>query len=208
MNYEVQKSKLKRKKLFLKMMNLHNFYKLDYSDYYVYLYCYIDNVSDNMAFILQVFHVQLGSLLRTSNRTLYLIHRSRFSNSINHDRMQKISYNRNFLLFLQSRLNPHPPDDFNKKYFICIYFKIGRSTKRFLFFRIYFFYFFFSYTRMFPACCFHQRTSMARGLVNGVHFLFFLECVYFILLYPLLIFDILLLLLLFVCVCWSGFGLC
>ena len=40
-----------------------------------------------------------------------------------------------------------------------------RSTKRFLFFRIYLFC---SYIRVFPVCCFHWRTYMAQGLVNGV----------------------------------------
>ena len=67
---------------------------------------------------------------------------------------------------------------------------------------------------MFPACCFHKRTYIAQGLVMGYsmrlelthvcilnyfqlvmylnrgHSLFFLECVYFSLLYPSLIFDI------------------
>ena len=52
---------------------------------------------------------------------------------------------------------------------IKIYFKIGRSTKRFVFF--WFIYFDLSYllhTYMFPACCFRQRTYIAQGLVNGV----------------------------------------
>ena len=46
------------------------------------------------------------------------------------------------------------------------YFKMSRSTKRFVFFfRIYLFISFL-YTCMFPACCFHQRTYMAEGIVN------------------------------------------
>ena len=70
------------------------------------------------------------------------------------------------------------------------------------------------YIHIFPACCFHQRTYVTQGLVNGVlnetrpHSCFqykwplvgqaclyrgccpsFLECVHFGLLYPSLIFD-------------------
>ena len=52
---------------------------------------------------------------------------------------------------------------------IKIYFEIGRSTKRFVFFEfIYFVFTYMLYICMFPACCFHQRTYMAQGLVNGV----------------------------------------
>ena len=42
---------------------------------------------------------------------------------------------------------------------------MSRSMKRFVFFRIYLFILFL-YTHMFPACCFHQRTYMAQGVVN------------------------------------------
>ena len=44
---------------------------------------------------------------------------------------------------------------------------MSRSTKRFIFFRIYLFILFL-HTCMFPACWFHQRTYMAQDLVNGV----------------------------------------
>ena len=82
---------------------------------------------------------------------------------------------------------------------------------------LYLFYFVLTYVLyicMFPACCFPQRTYVTQGLVNGVlietwthscfqfrwpsvgqaalyrgHSLSFLECVYFGLLYPSLIFD-------------------
>ena len=54
-----------------------------------------------------------------------------------------------------------------------IYFKIGRSTKRFVFSKfIYLFiclvFTYMLYMCMFPACCFRQRTYMAQGLVNRV----------------------------------------
>ena len=48
-----------------------------------------------------------------------------------------------------------------------LFFLIGRSTKRFVFFRIYLFILFL-HTCMFPACCFRQRTYMAQGLINEV----------------------------------------
>ena len=44
---------------------------------------------------------------------------------------------------------------------------MNRSMKRFVFFRIYLFILFL-HTCMFKASCFHQRTYMAQGLVNGV----------------------------------------
>ena len=44
---------------------------------------------------------------------------------------------------------------------------MSRSMKRFEFFRIYLFILFLLIC-MFPACCFHQRTYMAQGIVNGV----------------------------------------
>ena len=44
---------------------------------------------------------------------------------------------------------------------------MSRSTKRFVFFKIYSFILFL-HTCMFPACCFRQRTYMAQGLVNRV----------------------------------------
>ena len=106
---------------------------------------------------------------------------------------------------------------------IRIYFKIRSSTKRFVFFEfIYFVLTNVLYICMFPACCFHQRTYVAQGLVNGVlnetwtHSCFqykwplvgqaglyrgrcssFPECVYFGLLNPSLIFDMFIV----VCVC-------
>ena len=53
------------------------------------------------------------------------------------------------------------------------YFKIARSTKRFVFFKfihlfICFVLTYVLYMCMFPAYCFHQRTYMAQGPVNGV----------------------------------------
>ena len=97
------------------------------------------------------------------------------------------------------------------------------STKRFVFFKfIYFVLTYVLYICMFPARCFRQRTYVAQGLVNGVlheawiHSCFqykwplvgqagfywsrcpsFLECVYFGLLHPSLIFDMFIV----VCVC-------
>ena len=43
---------------------------------------------------------------------------------------------------------------------------MSRFTKRFVFFKSYLFISFL-HTRMFPACCFPQRTYMAQDLVNG-----------------------------------------
>ena len=52
---------------------------------------------------------------------------------------------------------------------IKIYIKIGRSTKRLVYFEfIYFVLTYVLYVCMFPACCFRQRTYVAQGLVNGV----------------------------------------
>ena len=52
---------------------------------------------------------------------------------------------------------------------IKIYFKIGRSSKRFVSFEfIYFVLVYMLYMRMFLACCFRQRAYVAQGLVNGV----------------------------------------
>ena len=48
-----------------------------------------------------------------------------------------------------------------------IYFKMIRSTKRFVFFRIYLFILFL-HICMFPARCVRQRTCMAQSLVNWV----------------------------------------
>ena len=50
-----------------------------------------------------------------------------------------------------------------------IYFKIGRSMKRFVFFEfIHFELTNVLYMCMFPACCFRQRTYVAQSLLNGV----------------------------------------
>ena len=99
---------------------------------------------------------------------------------------------------------------------IRIYFKIGRSTKRFVFLElIYFVLTYVLYTCMFPAGSFCQRTCVAQGLLiwvptetwNQSCFQYewplvcliglfrgrcssFLEYVYFGLLYPSLVFDI------------------
>ena len=52
---------------------------------------------------------------------------------------------------------------------IRVYFKIRRSTMRFVFFKfVYFVLTYVLYICMFPACCFRQRTNVARGLFNGV----------------------------------------
>ena len=52
---------------------------------------------------------------------------------------------------------------------IKMYSRIGRSMKRFVFFKfIYFVLTYVLYMYMFPASCFHQRTYVAQGLVNGV----------------------------------------
>ena len=48
---------------------------------------------------------------------------------------------------------------------------MNRSTKRFIFFKIYLFIYSiisFLHTCMFPAYCFRQRAYMAQGLVNVV----------------------------------------
>ena len=96
---------------------------------------------------------------------------------------------------------------------------------------IFWIYLFCSYTRviymsMFPACCFRQRTCVAQSLLNGVlnetwthscfqykwilsgqicfykgFCAFFLECVYFGLLYLSLIFDMFIVVCVCVCVC-------
>ena len=44
--------------------------------------------------------------------------------------------------------------------------KLTRYTKRFVIFKDYLFLFL--HVRMFPACCFRQRTYVAKGYVNGV----------------------------------------
>ena len=47
-----------------------NFYRLEYSKFWRHLHCYTYNVSADMSFgLLQVFHVELESLRRTSART-------------------------------------------------------------------------------------------------------------------------------------------
>ena len=52
---------------------------------------------------------------------------------------------------------------------IRIYFKIRRSMRRFVFFEfIYFVLTYVLYICLFLACCFHQRTYVAQGLVNTV----------------------------------------
>ena len=49
------------------------FYHIEYSNYVIFIY-YTAYVSVDMSFdLLQVFHVELGNLHRTSNRNLYLI---------------------------------------------------------------------------------------------------------------------------------------
>ena len=105
-------------------------------------------------------------------------------------------------------------------------FKIEMSTKRFLLFNlsISFLHTCYIYTCMFPACCFHERTCVAQGILNGVlnetwthscfqykwilsgwtcfykgFCAFFLECIYFGLLYPSLMFDMFIVV--SVCVC-------
>ena len=45
------------------------------------------------------------------------------------------------------------------------YFKMNRSTKRFVFFKELFILFL--HMSMFPACCFHQRTYVAQEYVTG-----------------------------------------
>ena len=108
---------------------------------------------------------------------------------------------------------------------VCIYFKMSRSMKRFVFFRIYIFILFL-HTCMFPTWYFLQKTCMAQGLVNGysmrlelirvcslngfqlvfVLFMkvapfFFLECVSLSLLYPSFTFYIWYSVCVCVCVC-------
>ena len=60
---------------------LDDFYHTGFSDYYLHFYCYIHNVSaDVSSRLLQVFLVELRSLLWTSNHIFYLIHGIRASN--------------------------------------------------------------------------------------------------------------------------------
>ena len=108
-----------------------------------------------------------------------------------------------------------------------IYFRIGRSTKRFVFFEfIYFVLTYMLYVCMFPVCCFRQRTCVAQGLFNVVlnetwthscfqykwlllgqtdlyrgHCSSFQECVYFGLLYQSLILNMFMCVCVCVCVC-------
>ena len=52
-------------------MNTENFHHLFYSDNCLNLYCYIHIVSTNISFgLFQVFHVELGSIDDTLNRSL------------------------------------------------------------------------------------------------------------------------------------------
>ena len=56
-------------------MKLDDFYHSGFWDYCLHLYCYIHNVlTDVSSGLLQMFLVKLGSLHRTSNHILYLIH--------------------------------------------------------------------------------------------------------------------------------------
>ena len=49
-------------------MNLNNFYYFVYSDYYLHLYCYIQDISALASFgFLQVFYIEFGSLNGTSS---------------------------------------------------------------------------------------------------------------------------------------------
>ena len=113
------------------------------------------------------------------------------------------------------------------------YFKIGRSTKRFVFIYLFiylFILFLHSYIRVVASVREHiwlkallmghsvrlELTCVSTlihfqlviGLYRG-HPLFFLDCVYLSLLYPSLIFDVFLSLCVCVCVCvcWSGFSI-
>ena len=64
-----------------------------------------------------------------------------------------------------SRINIFKDGCCRSKERIRMYFKIGRSTKRFVFFEfIYFVLTYVLYICMFPACCFRQRTCVAQML--------------------------------------------
>ena len=64
-------------------------------------YCYNHNVSADMSFdLLHAFHVELSSLLRTWNWTLYLIHGVDCFISLNHDWAQVLNYNKYFFVIL------------------------------------------------------------------------------------------------------------
>ena len=66
-----------------------NFYHLKYADYCLHIYYYTLNISGDTPFgFFQVYYIKLGSLHRTSNWTLYLIHGADDSNFINHNQVQ------------------------------------------------------------------------------------------------------------------------
>ena len=86
----LRKSLLQVHGVYKKIMDFHH---SDNSDYCFHLHCYTYNVSADMSFdFLQVFHVKLRSLLRTSNWTVYLIQGEDCSNSVNNDRIQVLNY--------------------------------------------------------------------------------------------------------------------
>ena len=86
---------------------LNDFYHLEYLDYCFHLHCYTLSVLANVSFGLhQVFYVELRSLYRTLNWTLYLIQRVDCSHSIKHDWVQVLSYCRYPLLFTVVETEP------------------------------------------------------------------------------------------------------
>ena len=73
-------------------MKFDHFHHFDsYLDYCLYLCCYIHNVLVDVSFdLLNIFHLEFGSLCKTLKQTLYLIDTDKdCSNSINLDRRYK-----------------------------------------------------------------------------------------------------------------------
>ena len=79
-----------------------NCYCLEYSDNWLHLYCYNHNVSADTSFgLLRVFHVELGG--PTQNLELNPLFEPQgvnCSNSVDHDRVQMLSYSKYSLLVL------------------------------------------------------------------------------------------------------------
>ena len=92
-------------------------YRSGFSDYC--LFCYIHNVLANMSPGLQQVFVELGSLNRTSNHVLYLIHGVACSDSISIT-IISAKYS-SIVTHLPSGLNLRPLDD-------CLFRKLGEPT--------------------------------------------------------------------------------
>ena len=92
-----------------------DFCHLEYLEYCLHL----TNVLFDISFsLLQVIHVKLGNLRIIPQWKFYLIYGSRLSNSVNHDKIQVLSYKYSLLSYWYLRLNLQLPDYFTQKHFL------------------------------------------------------------------------------------------